>query len=74
MEYVAIGTLALVIMALLRQLNCERVERAELMKNHQELAATIRYAQLSSEIENFEPRDLSVLRSAMASTHDVEGQ
>ena len=73
MEYVAIGTLALVIMALLRQLNCERVERSDLMRNHQELAATIRYAQLTSEIDNFEPRDLNVLKSAMSSTHDVEG-
>lgn len=71
--YICLVVLGVVIFALLRQLNCERTERQRLVEYHQQLAATIRFAQLSSEIEDFNPQSLHDLREAMASTLDVEG-
>ena len=74
MEIIAVSiSFVVVVIALLRQLNLERQERSDIIDRHQQLALTVRYAQLASEHPEFSPEDIEGLRRAMSSTYEVEG-
>lgn len=73
--YPVLGSLLVVIIFLLRHLNYERKEREYLIKQHQQLAITVRYNHLQAEMEGkvniFNPRSWD---EATSTVDNVEGE